>query len=146
MRLLLFADDIVLIADNPRMLQSMLNVCNEYSKKYRFRFNEDKSNVMIFCRKCKQKFCLGESELKIVENYKYLGLVLDSRFSFKTHLEKVEEKARKRTKALCGLGLSKGISAKALLRGWEVLIRPVLEYGAEIWGEKEWKGGEGLQR
>jgi hypothetical protein len=32
-----------------------------------------------------------------------------------------------------------------MLRGWEVLVRPVLEYGAEIWGEKKWKEGEALQ-
>ena len=31
------------------------------------------------------------------------------------------------------------------MRGWEVLVRPLLEYGAEIWGEKKWKEGELLQ-
>ena len=46
--LLLFADDIVLIAEDAKMLQRMLKVVYEYSKKYRFRFNRDKSNVMIF--------------------------------------------------------------------------------------------------
>ena len=47
--------------------------------------------------------------------------------------------------ALSGLGLREGISVKAMLRGWEVLVRPIIEYGAEIWGEKEWKEGERLQ-
>jgi hypothetical protein len=48
-------------------------------------------------------------------------------------------------RALCAIGLKKGISAKAVLRGWEVLVRPILEYGSEIWGEKKWKEGEDLQ-
>ena len=26
-----------------------------------------------------------------------------------------------------------------------MLVRPVMEYGAEIWGEKNWKEGENLQ-
>ena len=43
------------------------------------------------------------------------------------------------------MGLKKGISAKAMLRGWEVLVRPILEYGAEIWGEKNWVKAELLQ-
>ena len=47
--------------------------------------------------------------------------------------------------ALSGLGLRQGVSAKAMLRGWEVLVRPVIEYGAEIWGEKKWAEGEQLQ-
>jgi hypothetical protein len=142
--LLLFADDIVLIAEDERMLQRMLDAVNAYSKKFRFCFNKDKSNVMIFGKKMKdvrERFHLGESELQVVEHYKYLGLMVDSIFSWKKHLEKCLEKARKRMKALCELG----ISVKALLRGWQVLVRPVLEYGAEIWGEKIWKQGEDLQ-
>ena len=55
----------------------MLNVVYNYSKKYRFRFNRDKSNVMVFGMrgKCKDKFRLGEIERQIVESYKYLGLI-----------------------------------------------------------------------
>ena len=43
------------------------------------------------------------------------------------------------------MGLREGVSVRALLRGWQILVRPVLEYGAEIWGEKIWKQGELLQ-
>jgi hypothetical protein len=31
------------------------------------------------------------------------------------------------------------------VKGWEVLVRPVLEYGCEIWGEGKWNEGEQLQ-
>ena len=43
------------------------------------------------------------------------------------------------------MGIREGVSVRALLRGWQVLVRPVMEYGAEIWGEKNWKEGENLQ-
>ena len=95
--------------------------------------NQDKSNVMIFGRKCEKKFYLGE---QIVKGYKYLGLMLDSNFTWKEHLEKILKKARKRTRALCALRLREGVSARALLRGWQILVRPVLEDGAEIGGRK----------
>jgi hypothetical protein len=121
------------------MLQQMLDVVHKYSKIFRFRFNKGKSNVMIFGRKCDKKFRLGESELDIVESYKYLGLVLEKNFTWKAHLQKVLDKARKRMRALCGLGLRKGVSARAMLRGWEVLVRPLMEYGAEVWGDKRWR-------
>ncbi len=59
-------------------------------------FNQSKSNIMIFGRNCLQKFKLGEKELQVVDSYKYLGLLLDKNFTWKSHLEKVLEKARKR--------------------------------------------------
>ena len=52
--LLLFADDIVLMAENAKMLQRMLDVVYNYSKKFRFRFNKDKSNVMVFGKRKNQ--------------------------------------------------------------------------------------------
>ena len=54
-------------------------------------------------------------------------------------------KSSEANRALCAMGLREGVSARALLRGWQILVRPVLEYGAEIWGEKIWKQGEALQ-
>ena len=57
------------------MLQKMLEVVYKYSTKFRFRFNREKSNVMIFGKKRGEpKFYLGESELKVVQEYKYLGV------------------------------------------------------------------------
>ena len=109
----MFADDIVLVAESPKMLQKMLDVVYAFSRKYRFRFNQKKSNVMIFGRKCSDKFYLGESELALLERYKYLGLVLDKQFSWKIHLGEILGKARKRMKALW---LREGISARAILR------------------------------
>ena len=80
---------------------------------------------MIFGRRGRQqKFYLGKNELKIVKQYKYLGLTLDNRFSFNAHIDKMYDKARKRMKAVTGLGLEEGVSAKSMLRGWEVLVRP----------------------
>ena len=82
--LLLFADDVVLVAEDRKMLRKMLRVVYKYSKKYRFRFNLDKSNVMIFGTNNNQqeynKFYLGKKKLEIVEYYKYLGLLLDKKF------------------------------------------------------------------
>ena len=55
---------------------------------------------MVFGRKSKARFFLGESELQIVDNYKYLGLVVDKNFTWRKHLDKILDKARKRIKAL----------------------------------------------
>ena len=127
-------------------MQEMLDVVHKYSQKNRFKFNKDKCKIMIFGKKINnKKFRLGGSELEVVYSYKYLGLLIDDNFTWKAHLEKILDKARKRSRALCGMGLREGVSARAVVRGWQVLVRPVLEYGAEMWGEKKWKQGEDLQ-
>ena len=41
-RLLLYADDIVLLAENKRDLQNMLDIVTSYSRKWRFRVNPKK--------------------------------------------------------------------------------------------------------
>ena len=43
--LLLFADDIVLVAEDARMLQRMLDEVCKYSREFRFKFDQNKSNV-----------------------------------------------------------------------------------------------------
>ena len=48
LQILLFADDIVLVADKIQDLQNMLHVADEYSRMYRFGFNGSKSNVVVF--------------------------------------------------------------------------------------------------
>ena len=57
MRLLMYADDIVLMAESAKDLQNMLDVVTAYSKRWRFRLNpkKGKSEVMIFGRKPRNK-------------------------------------------------------------------------------------------
>jgi hypothetical protein len=45
--ILLFADDIVIIAESKEELQMMMNATFELSRKWRFNFNFDKCAVMI---------------------------------------------------------------------------------------------------
>ena len=62
--ILLFADDIALVADNVHDLQEMLHVADAYSKLYRFGFNGSKSNVVVFSGRkkveLKRRVYLGE--------------------------------------------------------------------------------------
>ena len=70
-RLLLYADDIVLLAERRRDLQDMLDIVTSYSKKWRFRVNpkKGKSEVMLFGRKPRKtkherKWCLAGVDIQ----------------------------------------------------------------------------------
>src|SRR6478609_2136328 len=48
---LLYADDIVLLAEDARSLQRMLDTVTNYVRKWRFELNPKKSQVVVFTKK-----------------------------------------------------------------------------------------------
>ena len=58
--ILMFADDIALIAGEKEKLQKIMDLSYKYSLKWRFNFNYDKCAVMIFddIKKRKNKLCM----------------------------------------------------------------------------------------
>ena len=44
----MYADDLALIADSPSDLQAMLDIVSSYACKWRYRFNAQKSAIMVF--------------------------------------------------------------------------------------------------
>ena len=45
------------------------------------------------------------------------------------------------------MGIRSGnLTVAAALKIWNMLVRPLLEYGAEIWGPEKWEDAEKLQR
>ena len=47
---------------------------------------------------------------------------------------------------MVGFGACKILPVKASVNLWEVLVRPILEYAAEVWGGGVWEAAEKLQR
>ena len=96
-----FADDIVLIADNPKDLQQLLLICESWATRNRMSFNSDKCNVMVFNSKTDNlHFHLAGHELSIVEKYKYLGILLSSSTLYRNHFDKIMEKAKRRIQCI----------------------------------------------
>ncbi len=55
LNILLFADDIVLIADSPQSLQHMLDIMSKWCSKWRLNINIDKRKVVHFRMTSKAK-------------------------------------------------------------------------------------------
>jgi hypothetical protein len=147
--LLLYADDIVLMSESREALQDMMNTLSEYSKKWRFELNQKKSEVVIFGtpRAKKKAWWLAGKEVKQVLQYKYLGIELTRHLKWYKYKKRILEKARKRMIVTQAMGIKSGyLSVRAASNIWEALVRPILEYGAEVWGEDKWEEAEKLQR
>mgnify|MGYP003686683855 CR=1 FL=1 len=77
--LLLYAVDIVLLAENENDMQHVLDILWKWCEKWRINVNISKSNVMHFRRgqlpQSTFNFKIGNQPLLIVEQYRYLGVI-----------------------------------------------------------------------
>ena len=149
---MLYADDIVLLAESKQDLQRMLDVVSQYSRKWRFRVNpkKGKSEVMIFGRKPREKnrtWWLAGTQIGETDKYKYLGVDLVSGLNFKLFKHRMIVEARKRMMLVWAMGMRTGkLAVKDCCRVWEALVRPKLEYAAVVWGDVKWEEAEAIQR
>ena len=146
---LLYADDIVLMTNDRYALQELLDVVANYARKWRFELNPKKSEVVVFGQKYPPRnveWKLGESTIKQVTQYKYLGIELTRKLSWSPYLQRILAKARKNMTQALAMGISGGFMTIRLANIiWMSLVRSLLEYGCEIWGERSVIAFEKLQ-
>ena len=85
--IILFADDICLMAPTRSALQSLIDMCSSYCHKFCLTFNPKKSKVMVFSRSrtnvenC-SRITMNGIAIDYVTSVKYLGVTICSRPSF----------------------------------------------------------------
>jgi hypothetical protein len=142
--LLLFADDLTLLAVTITGLQNQLNVLRESATRLGLVVNMEKSQIIVFRKggflAAKEKWYFGIDELKVVNQYKYLGLIFSSKLSFIAAIEEMAAKGKKSTvEILRTLRRIDCNSPGIFFKLFDAQVLPVLLYGAEIWGHKIYK-------
>ena len=138
-----FADDIILIADKPWKLQALIDICEKWSRQNKVQFNSDKCKVLALNVGLQgQVFHLMGKLLKLVQQAKYLGVILSrSRQTtlYSNHIARVLEKAETRANAIRHLGFhSDGLRPATSIRMYKTLVRPTLEYAAQVLSYKHY--------
>jgi hypothetical protein len=134
---LMYADDVVLMADSAEELQEMAAVVHEFCSKWRIEVNTTKSQVMVVkpagAEPVPFVWKIGGTKLKVVHKYKYLGLIFSDDLSWEPHSRRVVKKVGA-TLARLGVLLSRRelpTALKSLV--WNSVAGSVLNYGAEVW-------------
>ena len=133
---LLYADDTIIMAETPEELQKALDKLTSYCEKWSLKINISKSNIIIFSAgKVKKypKFYVDQKEIKVVEDYVYLGVNFHYNGSFKNAIKKQIKQARKAMYALLSKTRILGLPLDIVLELFNVCVVPILLYGAEIW-------------
>lgn len=136
--LLAYADDIVFTALSIEEMNRILDLLKEYCESNDLTVNTEKTNLVIFKKGGRNfknlQFRFGNSEIKIVKNYTYLGVTFDSRGLFNLAAKEIYAKANVAVKATISTIHKANISSlKTIDKMFSSLISSIAEYASQIW-------------
>ena len=136
----LFADDTSLFKSGESLyectedLNSDLETINRWAKKWKIKINASKTEGLIISKKGTQyatpNIKLDGCIVDFVKDHKHVGIWLNTKFDWKTHINKLGEKANKR------MGIMRKFKYKlprhALNQCYLSYVRPLMEYGGSL--------------
>jgi hypothetical protein len=148
--ILLYADDIVIMSDCEENLQIMLNTIYNWSYRNMIKFNEKKSNVIHFRKqrydRSSSSFTLGDKTLNIVKEYKYLGIILNEFHDYNVTAKVLSDAANRALGAIINKYLNNnGLGYYTYTRLYNSGVCPILDYGSEVWGYKNFPHIDNIQ-
>ena len=150
-----FADDLALVstvttpkkpagkqgpdADTLReVTQKSLNSINQWCKKSGLKLSQLKTHCVMFTNRRDWSFSrplkVDGAVVEVTNSTKFLGITLDSKLSWNEHIENVCKKC-KGILMQCrrAVGPTWGFKPATMRWIYEVMVRPILSYGATIW-------------
>jgi hypothetical protein len=138
-----FADDTAILASHSdsftasRILQSSLDSISEWMKRWRIKVNESKSVHVTFTLRFETcpTVLLNNVLIPTQDSVKYLGIHLDRRLTWKTHIwNKRLQLNTKLSKMSWLLGKRSHLSLESKLILYKVVFKPIWTYGIQLWG------------
>ncbi|MEW8546068.1 MAG: reverse transcriptase family protein [Candidatus Thiodiazotropha sp.] len=133
---LLYADDTVIFGTDEKAFQENLDAFFDYSQLWKLNINYSKTKIMIFgARNIDNfQFKLGETNISICEEFKYLGVVFSKTRTFYKAIKHNVEQAKKALHLLYKRINNLHIPIDLQIQLFDQIILPILLYGCEIWG------------
>ena len=135
----MYADDTVLFASSKENLQRCLDGLKEYCENWKLQTNADKTKVVIFSKqkvKANNVFRLGDKELEIVDEFKYLGVTFKYNGHFNNNLEVLKEQGNRAMLSVIKNARENKLPIDLQFELFDRMVMPVILYGCEIWGYK----------
>ncbi len=117
------------------MVESELNVFKKWFDRNKLSLNENKTKFMVFGRgvtDCEIKLNLNGKEIERVHEFKFLGVVIDHKLSWKPHIEFIRCKLAKSIGII--YKLRDLLNEKCLQLLHSSLVVPYMIYCVEVWG------------
>ncbi len=148
--ILLFADDIILMAETEDDLQLLLNKLSSWCEKWQMKINAKKTQIIHFrpnsVQRTEYTFMCGMQSLSVVDRYRYLGLMLNEHMNMQETAKVVSQAASRALGVLIHKYKSHGgLPFAVYSKLYDGLVQPILDYGAIVWGTQEFSFIKAIQ-
>ncbi|VDI82655.1 Hypothetical predicted protein [Mytilus galloprovincialis] len=120
-----------------RRIQKDLHNIKSWCDKWGFLISPSKTVAIVFSRKKKTEklvLTLGNSLLQVVNEVKFLGIIIDSKLTWLKHIQYIEAKCSKVLNCMKLLtGTKWGANSHSLRNIYIALIRSKIDYGCEVY-------------
>lgn len=135
--LLMYADDLVIIAESRDVLQKLVNKTIEHLNSLQLKVNISKTKWMVFNQKGRpprESIWINRQCVERVSSFKFLGVILQQNGSFDKALTERKNKAMGALGAMKKVMRDGSIDFSVKEKIFKATVSSILFYGVEVWG------------
>jgi len=133
---LLYADDLVILSESKAELQAALDAVHAWGLRWRFQFGIGPEKTAVMCvhppRDLGPELLLGSQRLPFVTEYKYLGVWIQCRLSWRRHAEHCRSRGDRCLAAVIAWASSERLPLSFQNQLFLTYVLPAALYGAEF--------------
>jgi hypothetical protein len=139
---LLYADDLVMLAETEQDMQNMLNILNTWCKKWMMRANVSKTKIVHFRNQndpqSQFNYMFDDMSIEVVDSYKYLGMVFHYSLNYDFTADVLAKSGGRALGAICSKFRNlKGLTFKTFKKMFDTGVAPILDYCSGVWGKNK---------
>ena len=133
---LLYADDMVILAESPEELQRALDALSDWARRWRFSFSAGHETSAVLVSHARHtnlpSFNLGGIPLPVVDSYRYLGVVIDSKTKWSRHVAHTMARGRNKLAACVAWAQREGLSVGWRAQLFRAYVLIAFAFGSEF--------------
>ena len=137
---LLYADDTLLLSETEEDMQQALDATLKYCIQNKMTINVSKTKYMICSRgkiRKQSTLYINRTAIERVDTFCHLGVVVKYNNTFQAAMKNNVDKAKKALFKLDDLMSKIDLEIDTKLHLFDVMIKPILRYGCEVWGHED---------
>ena len=149
MPVLMYADDLVLLAQSDDELQLLLNTLHKWCKTWQLEVNSTKSAVIHFRPQsfsaAHHNYICGDESILLKSDYRYLGIIINEFLNFNVTVKAVALSAHRALgKLISKIKINGGLPYECFVKLYNCLVWSVVNYGASVWGNRSYPAIEAV--